>query len=94
MKTEKKDWLIKKTGNAETLHMPDGTPVECVYKSPVMLPHPQFAGQVVVKVTLCNTNCPMFELTGEAFGKLKLHCTGRQLDVYMDENQQQKLTLI
>lgn len=93
MKTKDK-WLIKKSHAQETLHKAGGDPVECIYKGPIMLPHPQISGQVVIKVTPCGTACPMFELKGEAFGKLKLHCTGRELDIYNDDNQQQKLKLI
>jgi hypothetical protein len=57
MKTYK---LITEPGS-ETLAQLDGTPIECIYKNPVILPHPNLHGQMIIKATLCNNRCPAFE---------------------------------
>lgn len=89
MKKEAIKWNIKKFRDILTLHDEKMQPIECIYKNPVLLPHPQITGQMVIKSTLCNTNCPMFDLSNDlVFGKLTLHCTGRCIDVYRDDLQQ------
>ena len=95
MKKDTKEWLIKSgQSGVNVLTHPDGNPIECIYKAPVVLPHPNLHGQMVVKVTLCDSRCPMFDLTGKAFGKLTLHCTKRELHVYLDDNQANQLTIV
>ena len=72
---------IRKAGTTNILYCNDN-PVECIYKIPVMLPHPQISGQAVIKAPICSDNCPMFELLPGLFGKLKFHCTKHEIDVY------------
>ena len=72
---------IRQQGNNNILFCND-MPVECIYRVPVMLPHPQISGQAIIKAPVCSDNCPMFELTPGLFGKLKFHCTKHEIDVY------------
>lgn len=75
------EWQIKKIGTSKALHKKDAI-VQCIYKSPVVLPHPTITGQAIVQNPICCDNCPMFEYNGNLFGSVKLHCTGRELEVY------------
>lgn len=75
------DWQIKNIGNSLALHKKDAV-VQCIYKSPVVLPHPTISGQAIIQNPICNDNCPMFEYSGGLFGSVTLHCTGRKLEVY------------
>ncbi len=93
MKTPDK-WLIKKVNGADTLTDQTGTPVECIYKAPVMLPHPTIAGQVIIKVALCCEKCPNFDLHAVSHGTLTLHCTGRKIEVYNDGKQESQLKML
>jgi hypothetical protein len=87
-------WLIKKVNGADTLTDQTGTPIECIYKAPVMLPHPTIAGQVVIKVALCCEKCPNFDLQAVSHGILTLHCTGRKIEVYNDGKQESQLKML
>ena len=78
----------RKQGNVNILFC-DDNPVECIYKQAVVLPHPQISGQAIIKQPVCSDNCPMFDLTPGLFGKLKFHCTGREIDVYQQTSFEQ-----
>jgi len=93
MKTKDK-WLIKKVNGADTLTDETGTPVECIYRAPVVLPHPQIAGQAIIKVSLCCEKCPNFDLQAVSHGSLTLHCTGIKISVYNDGKQESQLKML
>jgi hypothetical protein len=57
-----KNYILKDYQNTPTLHNDKGDPIECIYKVPVLLPHPNIAGQVVIKASLCSNNCPAFQI--------------------------------
>lgn len=95
MKTETASkWHIKKINGADTLTHESGDPVECIYKTPVMLPHPQIAGQVVIKVTLCSEKCPNFQLDDTLLDNLTLCCTGIKISAHNKEKQENKMKLV
>jgi len=77
----KSKFNIRKHYNANTLFC-DDKPVECIYKVPTLLPHPQIQGTGVVLVPYCSDKCPMFNLTSGLFGKLKFECTKYEIDIY------------
>ena len=81
IKQDNSEWQIKKIGESFALHKKDAV-VQCIYKSPVVLPHPTISGQAIIQNPICCDNCPMFEYSGALFGSLTLHCTGRKLEVY------------
>jgi hypothetical protein len=78
-------WKIKNANNVNILYCHD-TPAQCIYKMPVMLPHPQIQGQVIIQNPVCSDNCPMFNLTPGLFGKLKFECTKTEIEVYLETN--------
>jgi hypothetical protein len=88
-KIEKKEtlnkWQIKNINNLHVLHHYD-TPVHCIYRMPVMLPHPTISGQGIINSPICASNCPMFDLKKNGlFNQLEFKCTKTTIDVYMDQ---------
>jgi len=77
----KSKFNIRSLQNANTLFC-DDKPVECIYKVPTLLPHPQIQGTGVVLVPYCSDQCPMFNLTPGLFGKLRFECTKYEIEVY------------
>lgn len=67
----------------ETLTHENGQPVECMYKNPVMLPHPTLHGQVVVKITTCSNSCPAFHTTKRQ--QVFLACCQTVIDIQQEE---------
>lgn len=81
-KTDHSKFQIKKINDVNILHT-SNHPVECIYKNPVMLPHPNIQGHMIIKQTLCSDLCPMFEYHKDGiFNSLTLHCTKHKIDVY------------
>jgi hypothetical protein len=74
-------WNIRKNNEVNILYCND-TPTQCIYKMPVMLPHPNIQGQVIIQNPVCSDNCPMFNFTPGLFGKLKFECTKTEIEVY------------
>ena len=77
----KSKFNIRSLQNANTLFC-DDKPVECIYKVPTLLPHPQIQGQAVIVTPYCSDRCPMFNLTPGLFGKLRFECTKTEIDIY------------
>ena len=87
METIKKNpWRIEKTKNQNSTEINlltfDQVPVPCIYKNPVMLPHPRIQGQVIIENPLCGSHCPMFQLFGD---KLTFGCTKVNISVINEE---------
>jgi hypothetical protein len=77
---------IKKINDINILHIKD-IPVECIYKSPVMLPHQNIQGQLIIKQTLCSDLCPMFiYLKDGLFNNVNFKCTNHTIDVYEESS--------
>jgi hypothetical protein len=77
-------WTIKNINKLDVLHYFDA-PVDCIYRIPVMLPHPSISGQAVITRPICASNCPMFDLKKNGlFNQLEFKCTKTTIDVYMD----------
>lgn len=94
-----KTYKLTGAPGAEVLTQLDGQPVECIYKNPVMLPHPTLHGQIIVKVTPCSNACPAFDIipkdhlenaTGGQYIEVSLHCCSK---VVIIENETPKLTI-
>jgi hypothetical protein len=95
-----KTYKLTGAPKAEVLTQLDGQPVECIYKNPVMLPHPTLHGQIIVKVTPCSNACPAFDIVPKDHPantsdgnniELCLHCCARMIVI---ENETPKLTKI
>ena len=81
-------FVIKKINNVSILHKNDA-PIECIYKNPVVLPHPNLSGQAVIKQALCGDLCPMFNIVGEGlFKSVKFECTKYEIEVYEETEMQ------
>jgi hypothetical protein len=80
-KTTQSKFNIQKINGVDTLHI-NNDPVDCIYKTPVMLPHPQIQGQAMIIKPICSSNCPMFNLTPGLFGKLTFECTKTTIEIY------------
>lgn len=80
-KEEKSKFNIRTINNANVLFK-DEQPIQCIYKVPTVLPHPQITGQAVINNPVCSDQCPMFNLTPGLFGKLKFECTKYEIDIY------------
>ena len=57
-----KTYKLKEIQNQQVLIHSDGNPVECIYKNPVVLPHPNIQGQMILKQTICGDRCPCFTI--------------------------------
>ena len=77
----KSKFNIRSIQNANTLFC-DDKPVECIYKMPTVLPHPQIQSTAVITMPYCSDQCPMFNLTPGLFGKLRFECTKYEIEVY------------
>lgn len=78
-------WQIKNINKLDVLHYYD-EPVDCIYKIPVMLPHPSIVGQAVISRPICASNCAMFDLKKNGlFTQLEFKCTKTIIDVYIHE---------
>jgi hypothetical protein len=78
-------WNIRNSNEVNILYCKD-SPVQCIYKMPVMLPHPVIQGQVIIQNPVCSDNCPMFKLSAGLFGTLKFECTKTEIEVYTMTN--------
>ena len=79
-----KNYILKDYQNTSTLHNDQGDPIECIYKVPVLLPHPNIAGQVVIKASLCSNNCPAFQII-EDENVILLSCIGIYCKIKADQ---------
>ena len=78
-------WTIKNINKFDVLHYYDSA-VDCIYRMPVLLPHPSISGQGVITRPICGSNCPMFDLKKNGlFTQLEFRCTKTTIDVYMHE---------
>lgn len=93
-----KTYKLTGAPGAEVLTQLDGQPVECIYKNPVMLPHPTLHGQIIVKVTPCSNACPAFfiipkddpeNFTGGKYVEVSLRCCVSV--VAINDNEQPKI---
>lgn len=83
-----KNYQLQDYQNTQTLHNEKGDPIECIYKVPVLLPHPNIAGQVVIKASLCSNNCPAFDIIDEVEPVEKivlLSCIGKYCRIKQDQ---------
>ena len=83
-----KKYILKDYQGTLTLHNDQKDPIECIYKVPVLLPHPNIAGQVVIKASLCSNNCPAFQIIDEVIPVEKvvlLSCIGIYCKIKADE---------
>ncbi len=86
--TTQSKFNIRKINNTNVLHVNEH-PFECIYKGPVVLPHPQINGQMIIKGAPCSDNCPFFRLQNDGlFNKLIFDCNKTEIDVYMYQNLQ------
>ena len=51
----------------------NGNICSCVYRNPVILPHPTIQGQMVIQNPLCTDLCQFFEITSEEV--INLNCS-------------------
>lgn len=85
-----KNYTLKEYQGQTTLHQLDGTPVECIFKNPVVLPHPQIAGQMVIKATPCCNLCPAFVIiNGDDTDLTELHlgCIKQYISITKEPTQ-------
>ena len=77
-------WQIKNINNLHVLHHFD-SPVQCIHRMPVMLPHPTISGQAIINSPVCASNCPMFDLKENGlFSQLEFKCANNhKIDVYI-----------